>query len=175
MMKIKKISLSILSSITVLFSLLPMLVQAYPSTPNDPLQYYNDQIKKAQKEALDKLEASIAATEQPPPISQTSPSSPVDAQKKVPPSNTDKAFVTSPPPTTHNNESEATASASSKAANPWAKPNPWAEQGQPNPWANAPIPEPISPSTTSRGFTPPPNIFAPPNASNLKNSNPNHR
>lgn len=175
MMKIKK-SLSILSSLVALAWLLPSLVQARPSTPDNPLQYYDDQIKRAQKEALDNLEASIAPTEQtqPPVSSQTLPASPVDAQGAAPPpSNTDKAFATRSSPTTPNTH-EREATSSSNAANPWLKPNPWAEQAKHNPWANAPIPEPTRPTTAAPGFTPPPNIFAPPNASNRKNSNPNH-
>lgn len=177
MMKIKKKSLPILGSVVVLFWLLPTLAQARPSTADNPLQYYDDQIKKAQKEALDNLEASMAATEQtqPPVSAHPLPAPPMDAQSAAPPFNTDKAFATPSSPTAPNtHEREATASASSNAANPWLKPNPWAEQAKHNPWANAPIPEPTRPTTAAQGFTPPPNIFAPPKASNRKNSNPNH-
>lgn len=163
-MIIKKNVLVLLSGIGLFLWMFPILSQAHSTTDN-PLQYYDNQIKQAQQDALQRLTESMA-TETP---NNTTPSSsqlPPTATQEVPApySNVDKAFAISPKARRQTPASSASEATAPQKNNPWLKPNPWAQQGQRNPWANAPIPGPTPPPSATSGFNPPPNIFAPPKA-----------
>jgi len=135
-----------------------ILLHATPdTTKNDPLKLYRDEIKQAESNAsqavLDQLKSSADDHTNNNADTRSSANNSQSATPLDPQSNNDKAFIPS-----HNDELDNTAkpSSSSTKANPWLKPNPWADLPVPGP-------SPSSPPTASNhsSIPAPPNIFTP--------------
>jgi hypothetical protein len=149
----------------------PVLARA-ETKPSDPVQAYREEIQQAEAAAsqtlLDQLDTHAAVTDT---YANSRPTQ-TEPLAAPTPSNSEKAFSTAAEAQKNTHAEAKTPS----AANPWLKPNPWA-QTKVNPWANAPIPGPAPTSpAASTSFTPPnpPNIFAPPHSGNTTDNKPKY-